>query len=409
MKYCTNCGSPLKDGDSVCPGCGVQLQSVTHRERKKRPLLITILLWLFFWPILFPLWIVKQVFVKRPKNLYVLAGIIVLAAGISQFRQTDLPRSSELPTEAESGARSDELEFSGMTDAKLQEDFLAACSQIGMDPKKIKDFQQVDDWSGGPRFSFVYQGISFRLYCNADSTVSSIRLGTDTDLYKQGYEPYQVTDYLVDPSVEVQLEELAQETVTEHLKEPDEASFSWLDWSCSRDHDLYSVSGSVSAENGFGAKEQLPFACTYHMENETFRLVDLLIDGTVILDDWASVSIPERGQVQTETTADATEGKTISLIDGIPGNYGEEVEVDGSHVILYHVPEGQYTVTNDGGWCKVYVAKDAYSKNSDGFMENEIVNTVEFSKYGETDSLSVASGEHIELTIHARVKLTPES
>ena len=51
------------------------------------------------------------------------------------------------------------------------------------------------------------------------------------------------------------------------------------------------------------------------------------------------------------------------------------------------------------------MAKDEYYKNSDGYMENKIVDTVEFSKNGETKTISVKKGEHIELTVHATISL----
>ncbi len=39
-------------------------------------------------------------------------------------------------------------------------------------------------------------------------------------------------------------------------------------------------------------------------------------------------------------------------------------------------------------------------------MENEIIETIEFSDYGETKTVVIGSGEHLELTISATVTLT---
>jgi len=39
-------------------------------------------------------------------------------------------------------------------------------------------------------------------------------------------------------------------------------------------------------------------------------------------------------------------------------------------------------------------------------MENEILKTLTFSNYGETQTITVSSGSHIELTINATVVLT---
>ena len=87
------------------------------------------------------------------------------------------------------------------------------------------------------------------------------------------------------------------------------------------------------------------------------------------------------------------------------GDYGKEITLDGQKYINYYVPSGKYKITNNGKWCTVYVAKDEYYKNSDGYMENKIVDTVEFSKNGETKTISVKKGEHIELTVHATISL----
>lgn len=74
------------------------------------------------------------------------------------------------------------------------------------------------------------------------------------------------------------------------------------------------------------------------------------------------------------------------------------------HRLLFYLKA--YKVTNKGKLCTVYLAKDEYYKNSDGFMENEILKTLTFSNYGETQTITVSSGSHIELTINATVVLT---
>lgn len=87
-------------------------------------------------------------------------------------------------------------------DEILRLNFLNACEQIGMDCEEIEDLEQVNDWAGGSRYSFAYQGMPFRLYGNMDSSVNTIKLGEDIDIYKQGFEPYQVEDYVVDMGIQ---------------------------------------------------------------------------------------------------------------------------------------------------------------------------------------------------------------
>lgn len=286
-------------------------------------------------------------------------------------------------------------------------DFLNACDQIGMTPEAITNFEQVDDWVGGPRYSFVYQGMSFRLYCNMDSTVETIKLGTDTDIFKRGYEPYQVSDYLLDSSTAADLQSITQEKVKAELNYPSSADFPWLDWSYGRDHDLYSVSSTVKAKNAFGVESDLPFKIIYHIHDDAITMVYFELDGTVIANSMEKLPVIERKQLFDDSQENRDATTEINLVDGELGSYGKIVSVDGYDVIHYYVPFGKYTVTNNGKWFKLYIAKDSYYKNSDGYMENEVVNTVEFSEYGETAAIELHEGEHIELTINATVVLSP--
>ena len=75
--------------------------------------------------------------------------------------------------------------------------------------------------------------------------------------------------------------------------------------------------------------------------------------------------------------------------------------------IEYHVFPGTYEITNHSNLCKVYLTTDEYHKNVDGYMENELVDTIGFTAQGQKDTLSVGEGEHLELTIEADVTLVP--
>lgn len=241
-----------------------------------------------------------------------------------------------------------------------------------------------------------------------DSTINTIKLGTDTDIYKQGYEPYQVSDYIVDSNITAELQIMSEDYVKNQLNYPATADFSLLDWAFGRDHNLYSVASTVKAQNGFGVETEMPFTFTYQVIGDNIDLLYFELDGNIVLNNMDTISIPERKKISDEIdTASESSSQGITLVDGELGEYGKYVTVDGHTFINYYIPEGTYTILNNGILCKVYLAKDNYYENSDGYQENEIVKTLEFSNHGESDTITISEGEHLELTSSATVTLTP--
>ena len=441
MKQCVNCGNIMDDDAKFCPKCGKKSSAARFKQtsfsyskpsaaqsaytltytdkkpKKKRAVWITILLWISFWPIMLIITIAKAPKIVKPIKA-VLIGLVVIfmittALSYSENSDSYIADGNSSLNSALSSSNSEKLSpntiFSEtITDETLRTNFLNTCAQIGMDYQRIENLEQVDDWISGPRYSFSYEGMPFRLYCNMDSTVNAIRLGTNTDIYKQGFEPYQISDYMIDISIATELQLLSEEYVKNQLNYPSSADFPWLDWAYGRDHELYSVSSSVTAQNAFGMEDKLPFTLIYQIESDTKKLVYFELGGSIIVNQMDIVSTPERKEIPNDTSPQtAADSQDIVLVDGELGTYGKTVDIDGFSYINYCVPEGTYIVLNNGKWCKVYLAKDEYYKNSDGYTENEIVETLEFSEYRQSQTLTVKSGEHLELTINASVTLTP--
>ncbi len=368
--------------------------------------------------------IAKSSKMKKPVKVFLVALVIFITIGTATYnKESTTPESSNNSTPPSASDKtvvsnientpkkdntpSSDILFSDVIiDEALRIDFINACKLIGMDTEKIKGIQQIDDWISGPRYSFTYSGTFFQLYCNMDSTVRTIKLGIDTDIYKQGFEPYQVSDYIVDSSIAAELQMMAEDYVKSKLNYPATADFPWFDWSYSREGDLYSVRSKVTAKNAFGVEDELPFRLIYQIDGNTATLLYSELDLVVLVNNMDSVSIPERKEIEVAYTGTESEVGEIVLVDGRLGDYGKVITLDGSDYINYHVPSGSYTITNNGKWCKVYLAKDEYFKNIDGYMENEIVETIEFSNYGETKTVIIDSGEHLELTMSATVSLT---
>ena len=161
--------------------------------------------------------------------------------------------------------------------------FVSACSDVGIDVNKIKNWKKVDDWSNGERYTFTYENMLLKVYFNFDGTVNSISIGNSTEikLYEQGYEAYDIADYIVDTDTAFSLVPLAEEQIKSHLNYPTTANFSLLDWSYGRQKNTYYLKSSLTAENGFGAQDDISFSCAYDVSGNTASLVFLEIDTNV--------------------------------------------------------------------------------------------------------------------------------
>lgn len=243
-----------------------------------------------------------------------------------------------------------------ISDEKLIENICKAMREININPQKVYSVKNVGDWSAGERYNFTYKNLDLTIYTNMDSTVRSIILGVDTDIYRQGYEPYNIEDYLVDSDMQDTLIMKAEDKVRAHLNYPSTADFPLLDWSFGRDHELYSVSSSVEAKNAFGVESEVPFKLIYKIKDNTSTLVYFSLSDQVIVNDKESLKRPERKEVavQQETKSEEkTNTAEIVLVDGQLGEYGKEITLDGYKYINHHVPQGTYTVKNNVKWCKL--------------------------------------------------------
>lgn len=280
-----------------------------------------------------------------------------------------------------------------------------ALLEIGIDPEEAKDIKQIDDWANGPRYSFPTHGTTARVYCNMDGTIESVRVGTDIDLYKKGYESWPIENFLIDDDLKPQLMTCAEDAVKACLNYPATADFPLLDWSFGREFDRYYVNSNVEAQNAFGVPSEIPFTAVFTVDEETIRLIGLQLDGERVVDKLDEYPLPERKQLETQDEV-GKDGE-LRLVDGQLGEYGEKVQLDSYEYIWYRIPSGTYNATCQSKSCMIYVDKNEITRNSDGYVEMENVQTVELN-YGETKEVTVGQDEHIFLTIYADVTLVPK-
>lgn len=328
----------------------------------------------------------------------------------------------ELETLKESNMTNIQAQLNSVLDAVFQNDVLVAefefvCAQIGIDAHCVSNIEEIEGWAGGKQYTFTYapsedpySRYTLTLVCNANSSIQSL-LASDTKLYERGYESYQLSDYSMDADVAYSLYIFSQSYMEEFLKYPDSAKF---DSNVAYDYafGVYTISGSVSALNAFGVRNDMPYTVKFEIDDTTGNaaFVYFKLDGTIYMD--TVEEIPERTTTDVQTpvdtmtlvTTDAT-GNSINLIYGQLGMYGTSVTYDGYTFIEYHIESGTYEIVNQSNLCTVYVCSNEYYKTSEGYMENDIIETVKLTEKDQIATIIIGQNEHLELTIGADIAL----
>jgi len=172
-------------------------------------------------------------------------------------------------------------------------------------------------------------------------------------------------------------------------------------WGYARCEDIYAISGSVEAQNAFGVEDEIKFYAEYKIKDNNSSLVYLIVDGNARVGKESQMKEFERVEIKQENS----ENEKIVLTDEILGTYGKKVKVGNYEYIWYYVPTGKYIVTSNVKWCNVFVDKNKTIRNSDGYEESVNVKTLTFTSVGQQQELEVKEGQHILLTVNAKVTL----
>ena len=306
---------------------------------------------------------------------------------------------------SESGFKPETEENSNIeVDSEAIIDYYAIIDLVGIDREDAAKVEKIEDWYAGPRYSFPTEGTTARIYCNMDGTINMLKVGVDIDLYKQGFEPWRIENFIVDEDLKDSLIYCAEESVSACLKYPSSADFPLLDWSFGREFNRYTVNSYVEAVNSFGVLSEMPFTAGFWVDDEQIQLIYLMLDGSVVVNETEDFPLPERTNVETDTP-DTTPSE-IHIIDGQLGDYREVVVLDDYEYIWYKVPAGVYNTTCNSKQCTVYVDKNEITRNSSGYAEMENVATYEL-EYGEVVEIVVGPDEHIFTSIYADFMLVP--
>jgi len=172
-------------------------------------------------------------------------------------------------------------------------------------------------------------------------------------------------------------------------------------WGYARCEDIYAISGSVEAQNAFGVEDEIKFYAEYKIKDNNSSLVYLIVDGNARVGKESQMKEFERVEIKQQPS----ESGKIVLTDGVCGTYGKNVKVGSYEYVWYYVPAGKYIVTSNVKWCNVFVDKNKTIRNSDGYEESVNVKTLTFTSVGQQQELEVKEGQHILLTVNAKVTL----
>lgn len=274
---------------------------------------------------------------------------------------------------------------------------------VGIDKVDAKYIKKTDDWRLGPCYSFSTNGTTARVNCNMDGTVYSLEVGNQIMLYQQGYEPWNIADFIVSEDVKLTVTMMAEDAVKEYLNYPAAADFPLFDWSYGRRFNQYTVRSSVTAKNGFGVESEYQFTAGFWVEDDTAKLIYLELNGAVVKNELEKYPIPERETVDLEVEQPTDGG--IRIYDGQLGEYGKKVQLDSYEYDWYMVPAGKYEAVCNVKTCTVYVDKNEVTRNSEGYVEMKNVATYTWS-YGETIVIEVGEDEHLFNVVGADYTLT---
>ena len=305
--------------------------------------------------------------------------------------QTEKASKESSTNKSKTKAKSKENEVEKILGKEGYANFKEAASEISMDVSKIYGFEQIDNWASGPRYSFTYLGQQVILYMLETNYVNGINTG-GWQVYKDGLEPLNINDFIVNSSVYSQLQLDSEKAVKSVLNHPNTANFDW--WTtgaCSRAGEYYIVSAQVKAKNSFGVKDTISFKTEYRVKDSKYSRIYFECDGTVRSGKYVD-PLAERGRAESKISVDVSESGFV-LVDGQLGEYGKWYD-ERNEIIFYYVPEGTYKVTaiNKG---EAYVSIPGNDEDCDVYT---------FKKAGDVQTITIPKGNIVQLMINTSLR-----
>ena len=287
-------------------------------------------------------------------------------------------------------------------DSLLGETFDEAVKAIGMDPEWVKNVNELDDWSSGKRYSFVYDGFEYKVYVLDNGEINSIcNENLSVKIFERGYQPLNYKDFEPDSSITGSLSEMALKEVAKYILNEDTLKNKLGFSSFYRIYNYYSYSGEVVAKNE-NDKETYEFTVDFLVEDNAAKIIYVSIDGVEQFS--TGEAAPEVEKVALTEEGTEASGDKIVITDGKLGDYGQEDMFDGEPYMRYYLPNGKYNVkcVIRGGF---YIESIALHKE-DGWDTATTYDQI-MMNVGDEKTITIEDGQCISLIINTELEFTP--
>ena len=334
---------------------------------------------------------------------------IVYSQGIIEESIEKTTENNSTKKEESKTTSTNNKQLNKIKNTNLKNNFIKACEEIKMDASKIKSVKKVDDWNSGPRYTFTYKNTQFILYAYDDGGVSSITIANNNldKIYLEGYEPYNVNDYLLDAGIIGELQIATEKSVKNVLNHPDTAKFHWFtSGAYFKNKDIYVVTGKFDAKNSFGIEKTSSFYIEMKMIEGSYSTVYMTVDKEKYVGTESNIAKNERKEIPEQLNDTNQETTTIiTLKEGQKGTYGREDKFDGETYIRYYIPAGKYEVVAKTKNAHFFIESVAIHKEG-GYDVSDEIRNVKFSNVGDKEIIEITSDQCIMLVMYTKIQLT---
>ena len=385
-KFCVSCGAEMKIEDKFCTECGGE---ENHPK------------------------IIKKDVIKKDNNklpTWLIVGFVVVLISLIGTSLNDeeidyVNDTNDNVIDSSSSSSSSSTDYSNLSKISysIRDNFVTACREINMKPENIKSIEKLADWNSGPRYSFVYESMSFTLYAYDNGGINSINVGTlGIKVYDEKYESLDVNNYIVNMSYISELQIKVEEVVKKYANHPSTVDFDWITTGgYSRKENFYFVSVDFSAKNSYGVASDHKAVAEVYVKDGKYTVNCLKIDSSIV---YGKSKYKEVERIERKGIDKSTDDKII-LKEGIKGNYGKEDLFDGEKYIRYYIPAGTYQVKAITKNAQLWIETKKIHKE-DGYDTATLVKTVKLSNVDDTEIITIKSSECISLVINTQVELT---
>lgn len=341
--------------------------------------------------------------------ILLLACCMFVMSGCGERGDAETPKPDTTP-QVESGESSASKPLP-IENAQLAENFQLVCDQIGIEASKTTNWEQTEDWIGGPSYLFEYEGAQLRALFGIDDIVEAIMLSEQELLYSYRSGTYMFDDFVPEPEIYNQVENIAQGLLKQECGVPEDAVLPITEASVTRSISVYNYFGymDMNEEDGSAVSVAFVFAFEHDEEAEQLHLRYFSFGDSVIQDKLSEIILPETtaAMPQKETPIVVDDGE-ILIEDGKIGEYGREFDYGAEEkAVLFYIPAGTYSVRSLIPGCEIIIQNENSFVDEYGYAQYEEVSKVTLSSNCDEEEITIKEGEHIATSFFAKAVLKP--